>query len=126
MSEVVTFEREYRCFCRNGRFFCGSSYPLEPYLPVPDHVRGFAETAAARLLTHGSTMVTVDVGVGPDGVLRLVELGGVNSCGIYGSNVADFIAAMGGRGPRPRGRVTRDAAVLRIALLNSIFKRFSE
>nr|WP_281292450.1 ATP-grasp domain-containing protein [Nocardia bhagyanarayanae] len=94
VSEVVNFEREYRCFCRNGRFFCGSSYPLEPYLPVPDHVRDFAETAAARLLTHGLTMVTVDVGVGTDGALRLVELGGVNSWGIYGSNVADFIAAM--------------------------------
>jgi hypothetical protein len=94
VSEVVTFEREYRCFCRDARFVCGSSYPMEPYLPVPDHVRAFAETAAARLLTHGTTMVTVDVGVGPNGVLRLVELGGVNSWGIYGSNVADFIAAM--------------------------------
>ncbi|MFR9751904.1 ATP-grasp domain-containing protein [Nocardia sp. 004] len=94
VSEVVTFEREYRCFCRDGRFVCGSTYSIEPYLPVPDHVRGFAETAAARLLVHGCTMVTVDVGVGPDGVLRLVELGGVNSWGIYGSNVADFIAAM--------------------------------
>lgn len=94
VSEVVTFEREYRCFCRDGRFVCGSSYPIEPYLPVPEHVRDFAETAAARLLAHGSTMITVDVGVGLDGVLRLVELGGVNSWGIYGSNVADFIAAM--------------------------------
>ncbi|MFI6169293.1 ATP-grasp domain-containing protein [Nocardia sp. NPDC051052] len=94
VSEVVTFEREYRCFCRNGRFVCGSSYPIKPYLPVPEHVRGFAETAAARLLTHGSTTVTVDVGVAPDGELRLVELGGVNSWGIYGSNVADFITAM--------------------------------
>ncbi|MEV0246357.1 ATP-grasp domain-containing protein [Nocardia sp. NPDC050712] len=94
VSEVVTFEREYRCFCRDGRFFCGSSYPVEPYLPVPEHVRGFAESVAARLLVHGANMVTVDVGVGPDGVLRLVELGGVNSWGIYGSDVADFIAAM--------------------------------
>ncbi|MEU2257403.1 ATP-grasp domain-containing protein [Nocardia xishanensis] len=75
----MTFEREYRCFCRDGRFFCGSSFPIEPYLPVPGRVRGFVETAAARLLAHGSTMVTVDVGVGPDGALRLVELGGVNS-----------------------------------------------
>ncbi|TDP42762.1 ATP-grasp domain-containing protein [Nocardia ignorata] len=94
VSEVVNFENEYRCFCRNGRFFCGSSYPLEPYAPVPDHVRAFAEAAARRMLVHGSNMVTVDVGVCPDGVLRLVELGGVNSWGIYGSNVADFIASM--------------------------------
>ncbi|MEU1432243.1 ATP-grasp domain-containing protein [Nocardia sp. NPDC005746] len=94
VSEVVLFELEYRCFCRDGRFVCGSSYPIEPYLPVPDHVRDFAETTAKRLLAHGCTMVTVDVGVSPDGVLRLVELGGVNSWGIYGSNVADFIAAM--------------------------------
>ncbi|MFE6919996.1 ATP-grasp domain-containing protein [Nocardia sp. NPDC057663] len=94
VSEVVTFEHEYRCFCRNGRFVCGSSYPLEPYLPVPDHVRTFAETVAARMLAQGSTMLTIDVGVGPDGTLRLVELGGVNSWGFYGSDVTDFIAAM--------------------------------
>ncbi|MFE3189885.1 ATP-grasp domain-containing protein [Nocardia sp. NPDC059240] len=94
VSEVVPFESEYRCFCRHGRFVCGSSYPIEPYLPVPDHVRGFAEIAAQRLLAQGCTMLTVDIGVGPDGVLRLVELGGVNSWGIYGSDVGDFIAAM--------------------------------
>ncbi|MFE4456014.1 ATP-grasp domain-containing protein [Nocardia tengchongensis] len=94
VSEVVDFEGEYRCFCRDGRFVCGSSYPIEPYLPVPDHVRGFAETAARRLLAQGCTMVTVDVGASRDGALRLVELGGVNSWGIYGSDVGDFIAAM--------------------------------
>ncbi|MFF2554120.1 ATP-grasp domain-containing protein [Nocardia sp. NPDC058058] len=94
VSEVVPFEIEYRCFCRDGRFVCGSSYPNEPYLPVPDQVRAFAETAAKRLRAHGYTMITVDVGVSPDGVLRLVELGGVNSWGIYGSNVTAFIAAM--------------------------------
>ncbi|MFD3509001.1 ATP-grasp domain-containing protein [Nocardia sp. NPDC058666] len=94
VSEVVTFEHEYRCFCRNGRFFCGSSYPLEPYLPVPDHVRTYAEAVAARLLAHGASVITVDVGIGHDGDLRLVEIGGVNSWGIYGSNVGDFIAAM--------------------------------
>ncbi|MGX1810270.1 ATP-grasp domain-containing protein [Nocardia sp. NPDC055321] len=94
ISEVVTFEHEYRCFCRNGRFVCGSNYPDEPYLPVPDRVRTFAETTANRMLTHGLTMITVDVGVDPAGVPRLVELGGVNSWGVYGSNVTDFIAAM--------------------------------
>ncbi|MEV0761783.1 ATP-grasp domain-containing protein [Nocardia sp. NPDC050435] len=94
VSEVVSFETEYRCFCRDGRFVCGSSYPAEPYLPVPDHVRGFAETAARRLLAHGCTMVTIDVGVDTTGALRLVELGGVNSWGIYGSDVTAFITAM--------------------------------
>ncbi|MEU0544979.1 ATP-grasp domain-containing protein [Nocardia sp. NPDC005978] len=94
VSEVVTFEREYRCFCRDGRFVCGSSYPDEPYLRVPDPVRTFAEIAATRMLAHGLTMITVDVGVDPDGVFRLVELGGVNSWGVYGSDVTDFIRAM--------------------------------
>lgn len=94
VSEVVSFDLEYRCFCRDGRFVCGSSYPREPYLAVPDHVREFAETAAARMVAVGATMITVDVGVSPDGALRLVEIGGVNSWGIYGSDVDDFIAAM--------------------------------
>lgn len=94
LSEVVTFAHEYRCFVRNAHFVCGSSYPDEPYLPVPATVRAFAESAASRLLPHGHTMLTVDVGVSPDGTLRLVELGGVNSWGIYGSDVTDFITAM--------------------------------
>ncbi|WP_218025098.1 hypothetical protein [Nocardia jejuensis] len=39
-------------------------------------------------------MVTVDIGIDTGDVLRLVEIGGVNSWGIYGSKVSDFIAAM--------------------------------
>ena len=94
MSEVVPFDVEYRCFCRNGAFFCGSSYPEAPYQPVPEDVREFAERVAKKLLAaDGMNMVTVDVGVG-EGRLRLVEIGGVNSWGIYGSDVAAFIEAM--------------------------------
>jgi hypothetical protein len=38
-------------------------------------------------------MVTVDVGI-EAGSLRIVEIGGVNSWGIYGSNVKTFIEVM--------------------------------
>ncbi|WP_238549186.1 ATP-grasp domain-containing protein [Acaryochloris marina] len=38
-------------------------------------------------------MLTIDIGIHA-GEPKLVEIGGVNSWGIYGSNVADFIAAM--------------------------------
>ncbi len=93
ISEVVSFEREWRCFCRNGTFFCGSSYPNEPYEVVPAHVRHFAERAAERMLKLGANMVTVDVGIAA-GRLRVVEIGGVNSWGLYGSDVDAFIRAM--------------------------------
>jgi hypothetical protein len=93
LAEVVRFDCEYRCFVRNGVFVCGSSYPGTPYVDVPGTVRAFAETAALRMLPGGVNMVTVDVGVTGD-ILCLVEVGGVNSWGIYGSNVADFVAAM--------------------------------
>jgi hypothetical protein len=93
VSEVVPFEQEFRCFCRNGTVFCGSSYPDEPYTDVPGPVQRFAEQAAARMLPLGVNMVTVDVGVSA-GRLRVVEIGGVNSWGIYGSHVEAFIAAM--------------------------------
>jgi hypothetical protein len=93
VSEVVTFDREFRCFCRNGMFFCGSSYPDEPYEDVPAQVQHFAQEAAKRMMRIGVNMVTVDVGIG-SGSLRLVEIGGVNSWGIYGSNVETFINVM--------------------------------
>ena len=93
VSEVVRFDAEYRCFCRGGAFFCGSSYPAEPYREVPAEVRAFAETAARRLAATGASMVTVDVGLSGDRA-RIVEVGGVNSWGIYGSNADDFIDAM--------------------------------
>ena len=94
VSEVVNFTCEYRSFCRDGRFVCGSSYPYEPWEPVPGEVRGFAEMAAQRLVAQGMTMTTIDVGLDERGAMRLVEVGGVNSWGIYGSDVDAFIAAM--------------------------------
>lgn len=93
VSEVVSFETEYRCFCRNGIFFCGSSYPDEPYSEVPQEIRSVAESVAQALEVTGMNMLTIDIGIHA-GEPKLVEIGGVNSWGIYGSNVADFIAAM--------------------------------
>lgn len=94
VSEVIDPGAEFRCFCRDGRTFCHSSYPAEPWGPAPPEVIAFAEVAARRLLDAGGpTMVTVDVGVGPDR-MRLIEVGGVNSWGIYGGDPGAFIAAM--------------------------------
>lgn len=49
LSEVIAFGQEYRCFCRDGNFICGSSY----HLPVPSEVRDFAEGAAQRINDQG-------------------------------------------------------------------------
>lgn len=94
VAEVIALGDEYRVFCRRGQMFCHSSYPVEPYLPAPPEVMAFAE-AAARSLARvvPSEMLTVDVAVGSDR-LRTVEVGGVNSWGIYGSDLDAFIAAM--------------------------------
>lgn len=100
IAEPIPIAVEYRCFCRRGRFVCGSSYasssPEGPYEPVPSDVQRFAERAATRMADDGMPMVTVDVAVGdaPNGYYRLVEIGGVNSWGVYGSNLDDFIAMM--------------------------------
>ncbi|MEM9217236.1 MAG: ATP-grasp domain-containing protein [Cyanobacteria bacterium P01_F01_bin.150] len=93
VAEVVKFDIEYRCFCRNGVFFCGSSYPTEPYLEVPQEIQRFAEGAAQLLIDTGMNMLTVDVGIRHDQPC-IVEIGGVNSWGIYGANVADFVKTM--------------------------------
>ena len=93
VSEVVEFDIEYRCFCRNGVFFCGSSYPDEPYSEAPREVQKFAERAAQALADTGMNMLTIDVGLcGSE--LHIVEAGGVNSWGIYGANVDAFVTTM--------------------------------
>jgi hypothetical protein len=89
LSEVIAIEREYRCFCRAGAFVCGSSYPA-PYEPVPASLVAFAERVANAI---GLDPVSVDVAVTPEGP-RLVEVGGVNSWGAYGSDLAGFVAMM--------------------------------
>jgi hypothetical protein len=93
VSEPMEIDAEYRCFCREGRFICGSSYPHPPYQAVPENVRRFAASAAQRMLTEGVSCVTVDVAVHGD-TLRVVELGGVNSWGVYGADLDAFIAMM--------------------------------
>jgi hypothetical protein len=94
VSEVIDPGEEFRCFCRDGRAFCHSAYPREPWGPAPPEVVAFAEGAARRILEAGGpNMVTVDVGAGRDR-MRLIEVGGVNSWGLYGSDPDAFIAAM--------------------------------
>lgn len=94
LSEVLQIDSEYRCFCRNGKTFSHSSYMEDEYKPAPEHIVRFADSVAERVLeTLGLNMVTVDVAVcGSD--LKLIEIGGVNSWGIYGSNIQNFIEAM--------------------------------
>lgn len=92
VSEVVRLGQEYRCFCRNGKVFCHSSYP-DPYHPAPKDVIVFAEKIAQILSeTISSNMLTIDIA--KNDCLRLVEIGGVNSWGIYGGNIQDFIYHM--------------------------------
>ncbi len=95
VSEVVELGDEFRCFCRDGAVFAHSSYSLEPWGPVPPEVQRFTAEVAARLRgVTPSDMLTVDVARAPDGRLRLVEVGGVNSWGVYGADLAPFVAAM--------------------------------
>jgi hypothetical protein len=95
LSEVVDLGEEFRCFCRDGVVFAHSSYPFEPWGPAPLDVQRFAREVAARLRgVTPSDMITVDVARASDGRLRLVEVGGVNSWGVYGADLADFVAAM--------------------------------
>lgn len=92
VSEVVHLGKEYRCFCRDGKVFCHSSYPESPYEPAPLDVISFAEKVAMRLMKQGLSMITVDVAKETN--LRIVEIGGVNSWGIYGGNISDFVREM--------------------------------
>ena len=95
LSEVVPMGTEYRCFVRQGTVFAHSSYMHPPpYRPAPPAVRTFAEAVARALLqATGMTMLTVDVSQHGD-TLRLVEVGGVCSWGLYGADPHAFVAAM--------------------------------
>lgn len=95
LSQVVELGPEYRCFCREGQVFAHSSYPALPYQPAPPDVLAFAADCARRLLSARSLrLITVDVARAPDGRLRLVEIGGVNSWGVYGCDLPSFVAAL--------------------------------
>lgn len=94
LSEVTPIDKEYRCFCRDGKTFCHSSYSGKEYQPAPDIVIQFAESVAERILeTLGINMVSVDVAVSGS-ELKLIEIGGVNSWGIYGSDIKLFVEEM--------------------------------
>jgi len=94
LSEVVELGTEYRCFVHRGRVIAHSSYLTDDVRPAPQDVIASAEAianAAATRLT--SALLTIDVAA-HHGVHRLVEIGGVNSWGLYGADVAAWIAAM--------------------------------
>ncbi len=94
VCEVIPIEAEYRCFVRNARVFAHSSYPKEPYEPAPEEVIEFAQTVASALSSYlSSNMLTIDV-ARSDGALKLMEVGGVNSWGLYGCALEDFVREM--------------------------------
>lgn len=95
VSRVTELGSEWRCFCRDGVVFTSSSYPHPPWGPVPQAGRTFASAVARRVLeTLGENMLTVDVARDREGRWRLVEIGGVNSWGLYGANIQAFVTQM--------------------------------
>jgi len=97
VSEVVRMGKEYRVFCRGGEAICSSSYQIPPdpdvaFVPAPQDVVLYAEEASRRLLDSGN-ILAIDV-ADDHGVLRLVEINGVNSAGLYGCNIGKFVDAM--------------------------------
>jgi hypothetical protein len=94
LSDVIGIQREFRCFCRNGKTFCHSSYKEDQFGPAPERVIRFADEVAMRILqTLGLAMITVDVAECDSG-LKLIEIGGVNSWGIYGVDIPTYIEGM--------------------------------
>ncbi len=94
VSEVIPILQEYRCFCSHGKFVCGSSYPDPPYREVPEEARLLAQEAAVKMDHQGLALCTVDLATCSDGRMRLIEIGGVNSWGLYGADPDAFIAAL--------------------------------
>ena len=95
LAQIVDLGQEFRCFCREGEVFTHSSYPDLPYTEAPPSVLAVARRCARRLLEErGIRMVTVDLALDRGGQVRLVEIGGVNSWGVYGSALPPFVAAM--------------------------------
>jgi hypothetical protein len=99
VAAVVELGPEYRCFFRRGTPIGSSSYPTLPYAAAPAEILAFAAQVARTL--PDIPMISVDVAVGPDGRLRLVEIGGVNSWGLYGVDPDAFIAALEAEATEP-------------------------
>lgn len=95
VSEVISIAREFRCFCREGKVFASSAYPPPDIEVAPPAVIEFSEEVAQTVLQSlGMNMISVDVAVDPDGKCRLIEIGGVNSWGIYGVDENVFAKAL--------------------------------
>lgn len=98
LSAPIHIGKEYRVFCRNGEAITSSSYEVparegQEYHPAPQDVVMFAEEAAKLLRMPVGNILAVDV-ADYHGLLRLVEVNGVNSAGLYGCDIGKFVEAM--------------------------------
>lgn len=107
IDKVREIGTEYRVFCRNGKAVCHSSYLTTEFHPAPKAVIDFAEVVAKKLIEPVNTVLSVDVTVDRAGRFirtgkdspeerscRLIEIGGVNSAGLYGCDINAFIEMM--------------------------------
>jgi hypothetical protein len=92
VCEPVEIDREWRLIILEGRVSCGSLYEewgdqrFDPN--IPQRVVQFAEETAA--VWSPLPLFVMDI-CECDGELRVVELNGFNSCGLYGTDMTKLI-----------------------------------
>lgn len=97
----MPISREYRCFCINGTVFASGFYwsnhadriPPEVLL-TPPKVIDFVEHIILPMLRDHANFVTVDVGIGADGKLWVIELNDPQMCGLCGISPNQFYGAL--------------------------------
>jgi len=95
VSEPKHISQEWRLFLINNRYCTGSQYKkhgrlhVDPNVPLT--VIDFAETMAEVWSPH--PIFAMDIAES-DGTYKIVELGCVNSCGFYASDIEKFVKSI--------------------------------
>lgn len=99
VQEVVTWEKEFRCFCLDGKVLTlsiywkdGQSMKHEDWYSTPkeqDEARDFAEKVIGEVETPRA--IVIDVGVIKDKGWAVIELNAAWGSGIYGCNPIEVL-----------------------------------
>jgi hypothetical protein len=101
LADKTDIGDEYRVFCRHGKAVCSSSCDVNGRVSnsVPKGAIELAEKVSLALEEACGRFISVDIGIEkqkPIGApqVRLIEVNGVNSAGLYGCDVDAFVNAM--------------------------------
>lgn len=94
LSEVLDLVAEYRVWCAHGEVVTASGYLSGEGGIAEEDVLSFSREVAGLVAAHGVPLLSVDVARCATGELALMEIGGVQSWGLYDADIKAYVAMM--------------------------------